>query len=92
MRVRPKKVLFSYNTTQHNTNHVQSNACSFIGFNPVWDETITFILTFPELTIFRFVVWDEDPIGRDFIGQVTFPFSSLMPGKLTHTFVKSVQF
>ncbi|KAL9970552.1 hypothetical protein ACROYT_G022950 [Oculina patagonica] len=50
------------------------------GFNPVWDETITFILTFPDLANFRFVVWDEDPIGRDFIGQVTFPFSSLMPG------------
>lgn len=50
------------------------------GFNPVWDETITFILTFPDLANFRFVVWDEDPIGRDFIGQVTLPFTSLMPG------------
>ncbi|KAL9970554.1 hypothetical protein ACROYT_G022952 [Oculina patagonica] len=50
------------------------------GFNPVWDETITFILTFPDLANFRIVVWDEDPIGRDFIGQVTFPFSSIMPG------------
>ena len=54
--------------------------CSFPGFNPVWEETITFILTFPDLANFRFVVWDEDPIGRDFIGQVTLPFSSLMPG------------
>lgn len=50
------------------------------GFNPVWEETITFVLTFPELSNFRFVVWDEDPIGRDFIGQVSYPFSSLMPG------------
>lgn len=50
------------------------------GFNPVWEETITFILTFPDLAIFRFVVWDEDPIGRDFIGQVTFPFTSIMQG------------
>lgn len=53
----------------------------FSGFNPVWEDTISFILTFPELAIVRFVVWDEDPIGRDFIGQVTYPFSSLMPGK-----------
>lgn len=53
---------------------------TFSGFSPVWDETITFILTFPDLANFRFVVWDEDPIGRDFIGQVTLPFSSLMPG------------
>lgn len=50
------------------------------GFNPTWEETITFILTFPSLAIFRFVVWDEDPIGRDFIGQVTLPFSSVMQG------------
>ena len=54
----------------------------FLGFNPVWEETITFILTFPDLAIFRFVVWDEDPIGRDFIGQVTFPFSSLVQGTM----------
>jgi len=50
------------------------------GFNPVWEETITFSLTFPELAIVRFVVWDEDPVGRDFIGQITFPFSSLKQG------------
>ncbi|KAJ7370301.1 calcium-dependent phospholipase C [Desmophyllum pertusum] len=50
------------------------------GFNPVWDESIAFILTFPDQANFRFVVWDEDPIGRDFIGQVTIPFSSLVPG------------
>ncbi|XP_029205460.2 1-phosphatidylinositol 4,5-bisphosphate phosphodiesterase eta-2-like isoform X3 [Acropora millepora] len=50
------------------------------GFNPVWEETITFTLTFPNLAIFRFVVWDEDPVGRDFIGQVTLPFPSIMEG------------
>lgn len=50
------------------------------GFNPVWEETITFTLTFPNLAIFRFVVWDEDPVGRDFIGQVTMPFPSIMEG------------
>ncbi|KAM7445347.1 calcium-dependent phospholipase C [Porites harrisoni] len=60
---------------KHRTKTVMDN-----GFNPVWEDTISFILTFPELAIVRFVVWDEDPIGRDFIGQVTYPFSSLMPG------------
>lgn len=50
------------------------------GFNPIWEESITFTLTFPNLAIFRFTVWDEDPIGRDFIGQVTLPFPSIMEG------------
>jgi len=52
----------------------------FIGFNPVWEETLVFVLRFPEMALLRFVVWDEDPIGRDFIGQFTLPFPSIMPG------------
>ncbi|XP_041127390.1 1-phosphatidylinositol 4,5-bisphosphate phosphodiesterase eta-1-like isoform X1 [Polyodon spathula] len=50
------------------------------GFNPVWEETITFTLHMPELALVRFLVWDHDPIGRDFVGQRTVAFSSLMPG------------
>ncbi|XP_070560121.1 1-phosphatidylinositol 4,5-bisphosphate phosphodiesterase eta-2-like [Ptychodera flava] len=50
------------------------------GFNPVWDETMVFTLNLPELALVRFMVWDEDPIGRDFIGQKTLPFTSLVPG------------
>ena len=42
---------------------------------------MTFKLNFPELALIRFVVWDEDPIGRDFIGQVTVPFTSVMTGR-----------
>ncbi|MBN3297105.1 PLCH1 phosphodiesterase, partial [Amia calva] len=50
------------------------------GFNPVWEETLTFTLHMPELALVRFLVWDHDPIGRDFVGQRTVAFCSLMPG------------
>uniref|UniRef100_A0A8C1K786 Phosphoinositide phospholipase C n=2 Tax=Cyprinus carpio TaxID=7962 RepID=A0A8C1K786_CYPCA len=50
------------------------------GFNPVWEETLSFTLHMPEVALVRFLVWDHDPIGRDFVGQRTVSFSSLMPG------------
>ncbi|KAM4567090.1 1-phosphatidylinositol 4,5-bisphosphate phosphodiesterase eta-1 isoform 2-T2 [Odontesthes bonariensis] len=50
------------------------------GFNPVWEETLSFTLHMAEVALVRFLVWDHDPIGRDFIGQRTVSFSSLMPG------------
>ncbi|KAM4743489.1 1-phosphatidylinositol 4,5-bisphosphate phosphodiesterase eta-1 isoform 2-T2 [Anableps anableps] len=50
------------------------------GFNPVWEETLSFTLHMAELALVRFLVWDHDPIGRDFIGQRTVAFSSLLPG------------
>lgn len=50
------------------------------GFNPVWEETLSFTLHMPEMALVRFLVWDHDPIGRDFIGQRTVAFCSLMPG------------
>ncbi|XP_033487378.1 1-phosphatidylinositol 4,5-bisphosphate phosphodiesterase eta-1 [Epinephelus lanceolatus] len=50
------------------------------GFNPVWEETLSFTLHMAEIVLVRFLVWDHDPIGRDFIGQRTVAFSSLMPG------------
>ncbi|XP_031429589.1 1-phosphatidylinositol 4,5-bisphosphate phosphodiesterase eta-1 isoform X3 [Clupea harengus] len=50
------------------------------GFNPVWEETLSFTLHMPEMALVRFLVWDHDPIGRDFVGQRTVAFSSLMPG------------
>ncbi|XP_077867839.1 1-phosphatidylinositol 4,5-bisphosphate phosphodiesterase eta-2-like [Saccoglossus kowalevskii] len=57
------------------TRTIQDN-----GFNPVWDETMVFTINLPELALVRIVVWDEDPIGRDFIGQKTLPFTSILPG------------
>ncbi|XP_077204743.1 1-phosphatidylinositol 4,5-bisphosphate phosphodiesterase eta-1 isoform X3 [Paroedura picta] len=50
------------------------------GFNPVWEETLTFTVHMPEMALVRFLVWDHDPIGRDFVGQRTVAFSSLLPG------------
>ncbi|CAF90932.1 unnamed protein product [Tetraodon nigroviridis] len=50
------------------------------GFNPVWEETLSFTLHMAEVVLVRFLVWDHDPIGRDFIGQRTVAFNSLMPG------------
>ncbi|XP_024132894.1 1-phosphatidylinositol 4,5-bisphosphate phosphodiesterase eta-1 isoform X1 [Oryzias melastigma] len=50
------------------------------GFNPVWEEALSFTLHMAEVALVRFLVWDHDPIGRDFIGQRTVAFSSLMPG------------
>lgn len=51
------------------------------GFNPVWEETLTFTIHMPEMALVRFLVWDHDPIGRDFVGQRTVAFSSLVPGE-----------
>ncbi|KAM6960546.1 LOW QUALITY PROTEIN: 1-phosphatidylinositol 4,5-bisphosphate phosphodiesterase eta-1 [Aplochiton taeniatus] len=50
------------------------------GFNPVWEETLSFTLHMAEVALVRFLVWDHDPIGRDFVGQRTVAFTSLMPG------------
>lgn len=47
----------------------------------MWEETLVFTVHMPEIALVRFLVWDHDPIGRDFIGQRTIAFSSMMPGK-----------
>ncbi|XP_048860757.1 1-phosphatidylinositol 4,5-bisphosphate phosphodiesterase eta-2a isoform X2 [Brienomyrus brachyistius] len=50
------------------------------GFNPMWEETLVFTLHMPEIALVRFLVWDHDPIGQDFIGQRTIAFTSMMSG------------
>ncbi|KAJ8021989.1 1-phosphatidylinositol 4,5-bisphosphate phosphodiesterase eta-2 [Holothuria leucospilota] len=57
------------------TKTVQDN-----GFNPNWNQTVFFTVHMPDIALLRFVVWDEDPIGRDYIGQATFAVRSLSPG------------
>lgn len=47
----------------------------------MWEETLVFTIHMPELALVRFLVWDHDPIGQDFIGQRTIAFNSMMPGK-----------
>ncbi|XP_035945479.2 1-phosphatidylinositol 4,5-bisphosphate phosphodiesterase eta-2 isoform X1 [Halichoerus grypus] len=60
------------------------------GFNPVWEETLVFTVHMPEITLVRFLVWDHDPIGRDFIGQRTLAFSSMMPG-YRHVYLEGME-
>jgi len=50
------------------------------GFNPVWNQTFSFSLFKPELAFIRFVVWDKDPISKDYIGQRTLSVNSLNTG------------
>lgn len=47
----------------------------------MWEETLVFNIQMPQIALVRFQVWDHDPIGRDFIGQRTVAFSSMMPGR-----------
>ncbi|KFQ23076.1 1-phosphatidylinositol 4,5-bisphosphate phosphodiesterase eta-2, partial [Merops nubicus] len=60
------------------------------GFNPLWEETLVFTLHMPEVALVRFLVWDHDPIGRDFIGQRTIAFSSMMPG-YRHVYLEGIE-
>ncbi|XP_033025446.1 1-phosphatidylinositol 4,5-bisphosphate phosphodiesterase delta-3 [Lacerta agilis] len=51
------------------------------GFNPCWDETLTFQVRVPELALVRFVVEDYDTTSsNDFVGQFTLPLPSLKEG------------
>lgn len=52
------------------------------GFNPVWNETLNFVIHTPELALVRFVVEDYDKASRnDFIGQFTLPFTCIQAGE-----------
>lgn len=51
----------------------------------MWEETLVFTVHMPDLALVRFLVWDHDPIGQDFIGQRTIAFNSMMPGEKHHT-------
>uniref|UniRef100_A0A8C5S579 Phosphoinositide phospholipase C n=1 Tax=Laticauda laticaudata TaxID=8630 RepID=A0A8C5S579_LATLA len=60
------------------------------GFNPMWEETLVFNISMPEIALVRFLVWDHDPIGRDFIGQRTIAFTSMMPG-YRHVYLEGME-
>uniref|UniRef100_A0A674BUK5 Phosphoinositide phospholipase C n=1 Tax=Salmo trutta TaxID=8032 RepID=A0A674BUK5_SALTR len=73
------------------TSYIDNN-----GFNPLWNETLNFIVHVPELALVRFVVEDYDKASRnDFMGQFTVPFTCIQPGKIDliilHLRVKSGQ-
>ncbi|CAB4412005.1 unnamed protein product [Rhizophagus irregularis] len=52
------------------------------GFNPIWNETLTFTIDFEylELVFLRFTVWDEDVRLNEFIGYYCIPVASLQQG------------
>ncbi|XP_068023255.1 1-phosphatidylinositol 4,5-bisphosphate phosphodiesterase delta-3 isoform X1 [Melanerpes formicivorus] len=51
------------------------------GFNPRWEETLSFQLGVPELALLRFVVEDYDSTScNDFVGQFTLPLPSIRQG------------
>uniref|UniRef100_A0A8D3DW22 Phosphoinositide phospholipase C n=1 Tax=Scophthalmus maximus TaxID=52904 RepID=A0A8D3DW22_SCOMX len=60
------------------------------GFNPMWEETLVFTVHMPELALVRFLVWDHDPIGQDFIGQRTIAFNSMMSG-YRHVYLEGME-
>ncbi|KAG7503309.1 hypothetical protein JOB18_035860 [Solea senegalensis] len=62
--------------TKDETSHINNN-----GFNPLWNETLNFVVHTPELALVRFVVEDYDKASRnDFIGQFTLPFKCIQTG------------
>ncbi|KAF7665697.1 hypothetical protein LDENG_00135230 [Lucifuga dentata] len=60
------------------------------GFNPMWEETLVFNIQMPQVALINFHVWDQDPIGRDFIGQRTVAFTSIMPG-YRHVYLEGME-
>lgn len=51
------------------------------GFNPIWNETFTFPVRFPELAFVHFVVRDQCVLGKDeLLGEYVLPFTSVEQG------------
>ncbi|XP_077436235.1 1-phosphatidylinositol 4,5-bisphosphate phosphodiesterase delta-4 [Vanacampus margaritifer] len=58
------------------TSYINNN-----GFNPVWNQTLNFVIHTPDLALIRFEVEDYDKTSKnDFIGQYTLPFTCIQPG------------
>ncbi len=51
-----------------------------LGESPQFNEAFEFEIAFPELTLVRFVVLDDESLDYDFIGQYTLPFDCIQPG------------
>ncbi|XP_042908402.1 1-phosphatidylinositol 4,5-bisphosphate phosphodiesterase zeta-1 isoform X2 [Parasteatoda tepidariorum] len=50
------------------------------GFNPTWNQNLTFVINAPEEAIFHFRVKDENLTGNSLIGQFALPCTSMVEG------------
>ncbi|RWS29176.1 1-phosphatidylinositol 4:5-bisphosphate phosphodiesterase eta-2-like protein [Leptotrombidium deliense] len=51
------------------------------GFNPVWNEEFELIVRVPELAIVSFLVYDQNPLGKnEILGYFALPFSAIAEG------------
>lgn len=76
------KYMYCYDAMYWFINSVLT--CSFYscsGFNPRWDEHVSFVISQPDHAIIRFVVYDHDRYVDDFIGYFALPFRSIQEGK-----------
>jgi len=51
------------------------------GFNPVWDDTLQFTVTCPQLALVFFRVWDNDRFAGDFtVAEYSVPMRCMQTG------------
>jgi len=74
--------------------HYRSKVVPNNGFNPMWNETIVFNLSRPDLAQILFDVYDQDKLSKDdFIGWASIPISSLQEGyRSVHLFNPKAEF
>merc|ERR1712223_81732 len=65
-----------YDNAKFKTKSVNDN-----GFNPDWNESFDFQISYPDLAMLRFVIYDVDIFGdSNFIGQYTVPVPCIRHG------------
>lgn len=53
----------------------------FLGFNPRWNQEMSFSLKVPELAMVHFIVRDSSTTGKDaMLGMYALPFTSIQQG------------
>lgn len=60
---------------QHETGVITDN-----GFDPRWEHRFKLVISRPDVALIIFEVWDQDPVGREFIAAAAFPVQGLRPG------------
>ncbi|KAF8766365.1 1-phosphatidylinositol 4 like protein [Argiope bruennichi] len=60
------------------------------GFNPMWNQTLKFVINAPEEAIFNFRVKDENVTSNQLIGQFALPCTSMCEGEELLLFVQII--